>query len=366
MTVLALPEWVPDGVRHYLLHTEIGVPIRAVARAVGVHASTILRQIRKVEGRRDDPLIDSGMRWLSGQLRHQADQQGLAPGEDVPVSLEASSESPKARKDFESEAIRVLRRLSETGAVLAAARDMENAVVVREGPEGDTARTAVVELDLAQALALRDWITLTGEPGRVSRYRVTAAGRAALKNLLARAENAATGFADSRAAFDHASRGSPAVAAPRTLQSRGQISESPLVGLARRRDRKGQLFLSRDLVAAGERLREDFELSRMAEHPAEDWQRLMAAPLDDPIRQGGLTEGSSPEAAQARVSAALAELGLGLGDVVLRCCCYLEGLELAEKRMGWAARSGKIVLRIALTRLKRHYAELGELSPRIG
>jgi len=41
--------------------------------------------------------------------------------------------------------------------------------------------------------------------------------------------------------------------------------------------------------------------------------------------------------------------------VALRCCCYLQGLEIVEKRMGWSARSGKIVLRIALQRLRRHY-----------
>jgi hypothetical protein len=67
------------------------------------------------------------------------------------------------------------------------------------------------------------------------------------------------------------------------------------------------------------------------------------------------------------VQAALAELGPGLGDVALRCCCYLEGLESAERRMGWSARSGKIVLRIALQRLKRHYdATLGPGGPLIG
>ena len=51
--------------------------------------------------------------------------------------------------------------------------------------------------------------------------------------------------------------------------------------------------------------------------------------------------------------------------MVLRCCCYLEGLEVAEKRMGWSARSGKIVLRIALMRLRRHYEETGNTSARL-
>ena len=35
--------------------------------------------------------------------------------------------------------------------------------------------------------------------------------------------------------------------------------------------------------------------------------------------------------------------------------------------MGWSARSGKIALRIALQRLKRHYAETqGRFGPMIG
>ena len=36
--------------------------------------------------------------------------------------------------------------------------------------------------------------------------------------------------------------------------------------------------------------------------------------------------------ARARVAAALRDLGPGLGDMVLRCCCFLEGLEAAERR----------------------------------
>ena len=48
-------------------------------------------------------------------------------------------------------------------------------------------------------------------------------------------------------------------------------------------------------------------------------------------------------------------LGPGLSDIVFRICCFLEGLETAEKRLGWSARSGKVVLKIALERLAAHY-----------
>lgn len=50
------PEWIPMEVQRYLEHTEGGCSIRQLARTVGCHASTILRQVRRIENRRDDPL----------------------------------------------------------------------------------------------------------------------------------------------------------------------------------------------------------------------------------------------------------------------------------------------------------------------
>jgi hypothetical protein len=143
-------------------------------------------------------------------------------------------------------------------------------------------------------------------------------------------------------------------------------SESPIAALSRRKDRHGKPFLSADLVAAGERLREDFELSQMGPRITQNWERFLAAGARGTFNGGGGETGGS-EQARRRVNAALADLGPGLGDVVLRCCCFLEGMEAVEAHMGWSARSGKIVLRIALTRLKKHYdADSGNWSPLIG
>ena len=138
-----------------------------------------------------------------------------------------------------------------------------------------------------------------------------------------------------------------------------------MIALSRRRDKDGKPFLDETLVAAGERLREDFELAQIGPQIAQNWDRFLTG------GGRGRFEASTPSAhgssgARDRVAHALADLGPGLSDVALRCCCYLEGLELAEKRRGWAARSGKSVLRIALQRLKRHYEDQTERDRMIG
>lgn len=270
---------------------------------------------------------------------------------------------------FAAEALRVLRRLHEAGAILAVAEGMEKAVVLRETDTGPGARTAVVDSAVAQAMALKDWIA-PGSTGRVTRYHITSAGRAALRRMLEEQGAAVDGFAEDQAAF---LGGSDAPAADLsadedTAPRRGRycLSESPLSTLARRRDKSGAPFLNEGLVHAGERLREDFELAQMGGEVTQNWDHFLT-PGAKP--SGGRDGAGAMAAAEARkrVAYAMADLGPGLSDVVLRCCCYLEGLETTEKRLGWSARSGKIVLRIALMRLKRHYDEtVGPGGPMIG
>jgi len=134
------------------------------------------------------------------------------------------------------------------------------------------------------------------------------------------------------------------------------LGESPLGWLARRKNAEGKTFLTQAEVEAGERLRADFERAQLGPAVTQDWRRFLTP--------GGVgTSGSAQErtvdggaqAARDRVMDALADLGPGLSDAALRTCCFLEGLEAVEAKMSWSARSGKIVLKIALQRLADHY-----------
>ncbi|MDU9003193.1 DUF6456 domain-containing protein [Sedimentitalea todarodis] len=375
-----LPIWVPDSVQRYLAHTEAGQPIRDLARSARCHASTVLRQIRKVETRRDDPLVDAALAMLADihfsiPRSHASDVGGpgkaIEDNRSMNHSAKLSVPAPDAAT-LESEARRVLRRLCESGAVLAVAENMEKAVIVRDGEGTTSTRTAVVDCAIAQAMALKDWIACAN-PGRISRYRITAAGRAALGQLLADQENRARkekehGFAEAQAPFIVTGEpGSPATgdrAAP-PRRTRYNLSESPLIALARRKDRDGKPFLEDALVRVGERLREDFELAQMGPRVAQNWDHFLTGGGRGGFGAGP-DAGTRPSEARDRVAQALSNLGPGLSDVALRCCCYLEGLETAEKKMGWSARSGKIVLRIALQRLKQHYDGLNEPDRMIG
>lgn len=356
-----LPEWVPETVVWYLSHTHRGISLRALARREGRHASTILRQVRRFEQRRDDPLVDSALERLGINylLSTAKEQKMTAPIRQKPTTIDEVTIS--------REASRILRRLSEKGAFLAIANDLERAVVLKETANDGPARIAVVDRPVAEAFVLKDWISCS-KPGRVATYQITRSGRAALKRLIAERGGRKAGFEEAQTAFaaQHRVWGEREIRdvdEEKAHKLRCNLAESPLALLARRKDKNGKPFLSPELVTAGERLREDFELSQMGPRVTQNWDRFMTAGDRGSYQSGS---GGGASGARDRVANALRDLGPGLGDVVLRCCCFLEGMETAEKRMGWSARSGKIVLRIALQRLKLHYDRLGDDGKMIG
>ncbi|MGR3759317.1 DUF6456 domain-containing protein [Roseobacteraceae bacterium NS-SX3] len=334
MPVPRLPVWVPEDACRYLEHTEAGRSIRHLARKAGCHPSTVLRQVRRIETRRDDPLVDSALAALAAQ--HYPGDGEAEPYLRTLPGLDA------AEGAFEAKAEEALTWLCQGGAVLAVAEGMEKAVVVRAGTGSGTGARLVVARDLAGAMALQDWIACES-PGRLSRYRITAAGRSALSQMLAARENSARqrlehGFAEAPSGF----AGAAGSAGFQKRRQRYGVGETPLSMLARLTGKDGDPFLPPGLVRAGERLREDYELAQVGAH----------------LPQGTGSGGVTPEAAAARdrASRALRALGPGLSDIALRCCCHLEGLEAAERQLGWSARSGKVVLRIALQQLHAHYA----------
>ena len=125
----------------------------------------------------------------------------------------------------------------------------------------------------------------------------------------------------------------------------GNLAESPLSWLHARGHLDDRLF------AAGERLRGDYERAQLAPSVTMRW---------DPVRAGrGAGRGLNPTerqiAARERFHGALAQAGKGLSDILWRVVCAGESLVTAEQGLAWPARSGKLVLRLALDRVADFY-----------
>lgn len=353
----------PEDLRYYLRHVEGGESIRALAREAGCHASTILRRIRRIEQRRDDPLVDQAIERATASVK--------------------SGHDPASRRETE-QFRRILRRLCESDALLLVSEGMDKAIVVRRD-----IRTAILDREIAEKMAMNGWVMLKAT-GRMRHYAITPTGRNVLKTTVPHAQ---IGGLPRRAAFcdaalvnqpDHATTAVSDVTLGtgdqhriweerdldcpdegKPIRVRVNLAESPVHLMARRRTAVGEPFLSQGMVAAAERLREDFELAQLGPRVTQNWDRFLTAGASAGINMRGFSGGS--EGARNRVANALRELGPGMGDLCLRVCCFLEGIESTERRLGWSARSGKIVLKLALMRLEQHYLQAyGTGAPMIG
>nr|WP_310523945.1 DUF6456 domain-containing protein [Polymorphobacter sp.] len=123
------------------------------------------------------------------------------------------------------------------------------------------------------------------------------------------------------------------------------LAESPLAWLARRG------MVSAAQFKASERLRHDFMVAGQAPRVTMRWDPSpigRSAPGDfDPT--------TAQISARQRFDAAVTAVGPGLTDVLWRVICMGDGLETAERALGWPSRAGKLVLKLALDRLVTHY-----------
>jgi hypothetical protein len=126
------------------------------------------------------------------------------------------------------------------------------------------------------------------------------------------------------------------------------MAESPLGWLMARG------MVSERQFEAGERLRGDWTIAGLGPRVTMRWD---AAPQSRTAR--GPARTIDPTLAQIgakrRFEAAIEAAGSGLSDVLWRVACAGEGLEAAEKALGWPKRAGKLVLLMALDRVADHY-----------
>lgn len=148
-----------------------------------------------------------------------------------------------------------------------------------------------------------------------------------------------------------------------TLVERELTSEGPSRGAAPRRGRRtvavnlaesplswlhARGHLTDRQFDAGERLRADWERAQLAPSVTMRWDAVRIAGRGGDT---GLTPGERQIAAKARFDGAVAAAGPGLADILWRVVCAGEGLPDAERALRWPARSGKLVLGLALDRV---------------
>jgi len=131
-------------------------------------------------------------------------------------------------------------------------------------------------------------------------------------------------------------------------------SESPLAKLFRLRNGAGISFISEDEFRAGERLRSDFTRGSMMPSISARWD--VGVGTSSRSGPGGMAEFTDIAlASRMRVERALEAVGPELSGVLIDVCCFLKGLELVERERQWPVRSGKMLLKMGLSMLHRHY-----------
>lgn len=123
------------------------------------------------------------------------------------------------------------------------------------------------------------------------------------------------------------------------------LGESPIAWLHSRGHLEDRLF------DAGEALRNDYEYAQLSPNVTMRWDAVRVKSTGDT----GLNGTERQVAAKARFDGAIAAAGKGLEDVLWRVVCAGEALPEAEKALGWPARSGKLVLKLALDRVADFY-----------
>lgn len=244
-------------------------------------------------------------------------------------------------RDSDAAPSRLLARLARRDARLR--RHAEGSWRVHT--PGQPRRGGAVSPELVDTLLARGLVAEDGDSG----LAITPVGAAMVRRHLAGEEEAF--------ARQHQERGPVMLDDP--LLGRRQVTvnhdESPLAWLRRRKDASGRPMIDAAEFAAGERLRADYERAHLMPRVTANWSQAGTGRQRSGSRNESAELTEAALAARHRVEAAVAALDPELAGLAIDFCCFLKGLEQIESERRWPARSAKVVLRLALAALARHY-----------
>lgn len=136
---------------------------------------------------------------------------------------------------------------------------------------------------------------------------------------------------------------------------KSRAEEGPLDWLYNRTNAEGEPLILPYQFEAGDRLRSDFERGQMVSSITMNWSSVQTGRIRGGNNKGSIPLGDSALSARNRVRQALIATGPDFADLLLDVCCRLKGISDVEKERKWPPRSAKLVLKLALNSLARHY-----------
>ncbi len=175
---------------------------------------------------------------------------------------------------------------------------------------------------------------------------LTETGKAFLRRRLSEGD----GFADQHRTLETAVIADP-LSGRRSVTR--NVDESPLTRLRRTNGRNGKPLIDDAEFAAGERFRSDYTRAQLMPRVTANWASAVAGGRRDGSGMADLTDAAI--SARQRIERAIDAVGPDFAGVLVDVCCFLKGIEEIERERSWPARSAKLVLRLALASLARHY-----------
>lgn len=194
---LIADQGLQEAAAQYVWNKVHGKPMREIARATGVHASTVMRHVRKIENNAEDPNIQA--------LIRAAEAAPMDMGHSV------GAEIARAKKS-----------LRVAGSVLVVSKGMKRAVVLHPTENGEFEQATVISDAAVHMMVLQSTVRPIAH-GRITKYALSEEADGTL---------------------------------PIEASAPVRLVGSPMENLARRKDNEGRPFLERDLIKAGLRLHE--------------------------------------------------------------------------------------------------------------